>query len=552
MVAALLRHRLIAAGGVATLLCGAAACSSTPAARAPDPVAAERVAADRVSLDRIRDVTVALTDPRMEGRSTGTSGGERAAQYLAAQFARLGLRPASGATSLLQSFPLYRASVDSNGTVLRSGAVTLRFGTEFVPAGDGVPSAADAHGPIVFVGYGIRDSASTHDDLDGIDVRGKIVIVVVGRPTVTGETAPTGWMRSIGASSVRAALVENGAAAILLVDRWPPSRYEAMARASGGSALQRDSTQRLSACPVVIVSEAGAERLFEGSGRRFSDAYAAAARGEVVTRTLNGDGAVTVRLARERLAASNVVATMPGSDAALAGEAVVFMAHHDAFGFDDAGRIRAGAADNALGTAMLVAIADAIVSSGTRPRRTLIFLSTTGEERGMLGALHWSEHPSVPLDHVVAALNFDGIGTEVYGPVRRVVGFGAELSTLGDHLANAEALLGLTSEADPFGVQKPFMRSDHIVLARRGVPSLMLLGMPGDSVAISMRRAGAWIASAYHTAGDTIRNDWDWRGPRDLARLTLVTGLRVANATSAPVWRTASPFQRSAISDQRE
>ncbi len=534
------------------LLGGALGCTAPPAVLAPDPVAEERAAMARVSLDRIRDVTTVLASPRMEGRGTGAPGGARAADYLAAQYARMGLRAAAGTSSLLQSFALYRTAVDSSRTVVRSGAATLRFGADFIPAGDGTPPTADVRGPVVFVGYGIRDSASSHDDLKDLDVRGTLVVLAIGRPTTPGDAPATGWRRAVGSSAVRSALVQGGAAALLLVDRWPASRYEVMARASGGSSLLRDSTERDTSCPVVIVSEAGAERLFAGSGTRFADAYAAAARGEFVSRPLGADGAVTVRLAHERLSTSNVVAVLPGSDSALAGDAVVFMAHYDAFGFDEAGRIRAGAADNALGTGMLLAIADAIMSSGARPRRTLVFLSTTGEERGMLGALHWAEHPSVPLDHIVAAFNFDGIGTEVYGSVKRVVGFGAELSTLGDHLASAEALMGFAPEVDPFGAQKPFLRSDHIVLARRGVPSLMLLGMPSDSVASTMRRASAWIGSAYHTAGDTIGSDWDWRGPRDLAVLTLVTGLRVANATSAPVWRTNSPFQRTTIAAQRE
>jgi Zn-dependent M28 family amino/carboxypeptidase len=247
---------------------------------------------------------------------------------------------------------------------------------------------------------------------------------------------------------------------------------------------------------------------------------------------------------RDSLTTQNVIGIVEGTDPVATRQAIVFMAHYDAFGIGSDGRIRAGAADNALGVGMLLAVADAVARSGATPKRSIIFLATTGEERGMLGAKHWADHPVVPLDRVVAALNFDGVGTEVFGPVQRVVGFGADLSDLGDVLAGVERELHLQPEADPFGSVRPFYHSDHIILARRGVPSLMLLGLPADSVAASMRRARAWLASSYHQSGDTIRADWDWSGPRTIAAVALLTGLRVANADAAPAWRDGAPFAR--------
>jgi hypothetical protein len=513
--------------------------------------AAERVAVDHLVTESIATVTRDLTTPAMEGRATGSAGGERAARYIAQRMVTLGLRPAAG-DDFLQPYDVYETAIDSTATVLRAGSVTLHVGDDFVPARDGPPPPARIVGPLLFVGYGVRDPQSGHDDLAGVDVRGKIVMLLIGPRLDSAAVRVSPWAREIGTNAVRATLAQAGAAGLLLVNQWPASRtYEEMARGSGISTLSRDSSAPPAALPVVILSESAADRLLALAVTSLGQLSAAAARGISTTQLIADSASLQLQLRRQRHRAYNVAGMLTGTDSAGSGEAVLLMAHFDAFGRDAAGAVRAGAADNALGTAMMLGIARALTVAHAAPRRSLIFLSTSGEERGMLGASFWADHPSRPLSKLSAVINFDGIGTEVFGPVRRVVGFGAELSDLGTTLAGVERTLGVIAEPDPFGAQRPFVRSDHIIFARRGVPALMLLGLPADSVAVSMRRAMAWVGTSYHAPGDTIRADWSWQGPRDLAAVAMLTALRVANAAHRAAWYPTSEFQRPATTASR-
>jgi hypothetical protein len=506
--------------------------------------AAERAAVSHVNRDGIRDVTHALTAPRFDGRGTGSAGGARAAAYIASRLERSGLQPVQGTASLLQTFAVYRTTIDTMRSVMRLGQAVLHDGVDFLPLGAPLPATATVRGPVVFVGFGVQDSASGHDDLRTIDVRGKIVMLLIDRPPSAAQTDAPSWTTLIGGSVIRDRLVERGARALLLVDRRRPSRLPLPPTAPAAGVVRADTLSPVARCPMVLVSEKAAAAFFAVTPVSLATAAEAAATDSFVPHVLDEDAELTIAHRHERLETSNVVARLAGASPTRADDVVLVMAHYDAFGPDESGRIRAGAADNALGTATLLAVADALAKGSRRPDRTVIFMATTGEEIGMLGALHWADHPAVPLSRIVATINIDGIGSEILGPVTRVVGFGSDLSSLGTLFARATQDLGMRPEPDPFGAQRPFYRSDHIVFARRGVPALMLLGLPRDSVAVSLRRMEPWVQSAYHGVADTIRSDWNWDGPRDLAAVTLLTVLRVANAAVAPVWNATSPFQR--------
>jgi Zn-dependent M28 family amino/carboxypeptidase len=242
-----------------------------------------------------------------------------------------------------------------------------------------------------------------------------------------------------------------------------------------------------------------------------------------------------------------VAGVLEGSDAKLKEEAVVFSAHYDAYGLDN-GRIYPGAADNALGTATITAIAEAFVKSfptpASRPRRSIIFLVVTGEEYGLYGSEYWVQHPTWPLEKVAADINFDGIGTEIYGPVKRVVAFGAEHSDLGTVFEDVAAATGNIVTPDPLPEENAFVRSDHYAFVKKGVPALMLLGGPAGDVSIWTPRAKKWLETDYHSPSDTVKPDWNWTGPQTLGQVGMIIGLRVANTDAMPIWRTTSPFNK--------
>jgi Zn-dependent M28 family amino/carboxypeptidase len=189
-------------------------------------------------------------------------------------------------------------------------------------------------------------------------------------------------------------------------------------------------------------------------------------------------------------------------------------------------------------------MAEAFTKASTKPRRSIIFLAVTGEEHGLLGAEYWVSNPTWPLDKVAANLNFDGIGTEVYAPVKRVVGFGAEHSDLGPVLEAVVTANGALIAPDPLPEERVFYRSDHYAFVKKGVPALMLLGGPAGEVAPWIARAQQWMKTDYHQPTDVISTDWNWDGARTLAVIGLITGMRVANAEAMPVWLQTSPFNK--------
>jgi Zn-dependent M28 family amino/carboxypeptidase len=208
------------------------------------------------------------------------------------------------------------------------------------------------------------------------------------------------------------------------------------------------------------------------------------------------------------------------------------------------GEIYPGAADDALGVGAVMAIAEAFTKSPARPRRSIIFLIVTGEEHGLLGAEHWVKHPTWPLEKVAADINYDGIGTEVWGPAKRVIGYGIEHSELGAMLEAVVAGMGNTVIPDPFPEEKAFYRSDHYAFVKKGVPALMLLGAPEGDIAQFKSRAKKWLETDYHDTTDTVRPDWHWEGMRTMAVTGMMLGSRVANQEVMPAWLPSSPFNK--------
>jgi hypothetical protein len=518
---------------------------TAPTAKPAALSAAETRAEKAVRAETIRDVTVALSAPEMEGRGTATPGGERAAHYIADRFAKLGLKPAGENGTYFQAVP-FRSSELLPETKLVAGGETLALGKEFVPSPPFASDVVDASGQLAFVGYGVASDELKRDDFAGLDLKGKIAVIMFGKPKNVDEQA---WSKASGQQAVILGLVNHQVAGIVAVTS-DAGRFkfatiaDYLTRRGVALASTPESTFKLP--PIVLVSAAGAEKLFAGSGATFEETRAKAEAGEAVSRDLGKPAEIAVRIKREQVTGSNVVAVLEGSDPTLKSQAVLYSAHYDAFGRGADGRIYPGAADNALGVGEIVAIAEALAKSHDRPRRSTVFLAVCGEEFGLLGAKHWADHPTWPLDAVAANINFDGIGTEVYGPVGQIVGFGAEYSSLGTVLEGVAGAMGTEIVPDPMPEEKAFYRSDHYAFVKKGVPALMLLGGPGGDTAAWVARANEWMKTDYHRATDVVRPEWNWDGPRTLAAIGLVVGLRVATADAAPEWLPKAPFSRPA------
>lgn len=505
--------------------------------------AAEQKAAALVRVETIRDVTTALAAKEMEGRGTAQPGGDRAAKYIADRFSKLGLKPLGDAGSYLQAIN-FKSSQPLPDSSVKAGDATLAFGTEFVPAPPYTTELSEASGALVFVGYGVSSPELKRDDFAGVDVKGKIAVVVRGMPKGVDQAA---WKKASGTQAIVMNLMGKGAAAVIVGNfgtKQQPFSVLGSYLTRRRAALADTPEPPFKLPPIIIAGDAGMEKVFAGTGATYAETLAKAEGGEAVAKDLNKQASISIRAKRETGLGSNVVGLLEGSDPKLKDQAVVYTAHYDAYGIDSKGNIFPGAADNALGVAEITAIAEAFTKSPAKPKRSVIFLAVTGEEHGLLGAEHWVAHPTWPLEKVAANLNLDGIGTEVYAPVKRVVGFGAEHSDLGPVLEAVVAANGGQIAPDPLPEEGVFYRSDHYAFVKKGVPALMLLGGPEGEVAPWLARAKKWMETDYHQQTDIIRPDWHWDGARTVAVIGLVTGMRVADAEAMPVWLETSPFNK--------
>jgi len=507
---------------------------------------AERKVSAAVSVKTLREVTTALADKSMEGRGTGQPGGAKAARYLALKFATLGLKPL-GDVGTYQQYIGFRSTQLAPETSLKVGDVSFKLGDEFVPAPPYTQDKATASGRVVFVGYGVTSDKLKRDDLAGLDVKDKIVLVIGGRPKDVDETI---WQQEASQQAIALNLIRRGVAGLIVANAGSKrASFSLLADyLSRRSVTLADASQmpfRLP--PIVLISDAAAEKAFNGTGMTYAETLAKAETAISVSRDLQKSGTIDVMINREDVIGSNVVGYIEGTDAKLKDQAIVYTAHYDAYGIDSKGRIYPGAADNALGVGELVAIAEAFAKSKTKPRRSIIFLAVTGEEYGLLGAEDWVNKPTWPIDKVVANLNFDGIGTEIYGPVKRIVGFGAEYSDLGKTMEGVFAATGMILTEDPLPEEGVFYRSDHYAFVKKGVPALMLLGGPDGETSKWVKRAQAWMETDYHQPGDIVRPEWVWDGARTVSVIGTLIGMRVANAEASPQWLPSSPFKRAGV-----
>ncbi len=508
---------------------------------------AERKAADRVKLETIRELTTTLSSKEFEGRGTAQPGADKAAQFMADRFAKLGLKPAGDNGTYLQAIKFRSAQVMPE-TSVKVGDVTLQHRDDYIVLPPYTSEKVDVTGGLVFAGFGAASAELKRDDFAGLELKDKIVVIMGGQPE---GVDPAAWARASNPQARAMNIFGRGALGMIIGNGGTPAQpystianYISRRRVSLASA----SSANFKIPPLLLASDAAMEKLFTGSDTTFAQALEKARRGENVSRDLGKTGTLALRFKLVEAPSSNVVAVFEGSDPKLKEEAVVYTAHYDAYGIEGDGTIYPGAADNALGTSTIIAIAEAFAKAypkpASRPRRSIIFLAVTGEEYGLLGTEHWVRNPTWPLSKIAADINFDGIGTEVYAPVKRIVGFGAEHSDLGAVFEEVAAATGTIVTPDPMPEENAFVRSDHYSFVKQGVPALMLMGGPADDPAKWIPRMKKWLETDYHSPSDTVKPDWDWTGPRTLAQVGMIIGLRVANAEAMPSWKSTSPFNK--------
>lgn len=503
--------------------------------------ATENLLAEKISIDTIKNVTVALSADDMQGRGTMQPGGDLAANYIADRFQKLGLKPLGDKGTFLQKID-FKESAFAPETAFKVGDENLTFGTDFAiaPFSAGNKSAS---GEMVFVAYGIVFDKIKRNDLGDVNMQGKIAVMLEGPPF---DISKTDWRKTEAQRIFIQNLWAKGVAGIVVIGHGREEHSpEMMINYSSRRqiSLENESDSPAEMPPFIYVSGKAAEKLFAKSGSLLKDALAKAEPSDFKPIKLNQKASITSKLKKSKGSSSNVVGYLEGSDPTLKAESVLFSAHYDAYGMEN-GKIYPGAADNALGVAEMIAVAEAYSKMETKPKRSMIFLAVTGEEYGLYGSKHWAKNPTWKIKQVAANLNLDGIGTEVYAPVKTFVGFGAEHSGLGAILSDVSSAFSIKVIPDPMPDEKIFYRSDHYSFVERGVPALMLLGAPEGDPKKWMDRSKAWEKTDYHSVGDVIKSDWSWDGARTVAVVMGIMGLRISEMEKMPEWLPASRFAK--------
>jgi len=507
-----------------------------------------------ISGERMRAHVKFLASDLLEGRGVGQRGGDLATEYLAAQFALAGAKPAGDDATYFQKFRLVGVSpqADSQLSFAGDGAkTTLKWLDEFVGVTYNQKPDAQFEAPAVFVGHGITAPEYQWDDYKDVDVRGKVVVLFTGEPPSDDPKFFTGraltyygrWTYKYEEAT------RHGAVAAIIIHTRPTASYGwDVVRSSWG---REDQQVRLAegepslAFAGWVTQEVG-EKIAASAGMTVDDLLKAAdARGfHALELPLTFTGRVPAKV--REIETRNVVARVEGSDPKLKDEAVLFSAHWDHLGIGDPVKgdaIYNGAQDNATGCAVLLEIARAWAALPQKPRRSALFVSVSAEEAGLRGSWYFGQHPVVPAGKIAVALNFDDF--QPNGRKRDVLVRGAERTTLFPVVQEAARRFGLTIAADPEPEAGLYYRSDHFSFARAGIPAFSiddgedLLGKPAGSGA---KFREDYYANRYHQPSDEYRDDWDFAGMEEYARFAMLIGVNTANAPKLPTWRAGDEF----------
>lgn len=522
-----------------------AALSLVSAAPVDDPVSPAALS---------RDVRVLASDA-FGGRAPGTPGETRTVEWLIAQFKAAGLQPGGPDGRWTQPVPLIRTQI-GDGAVRANGVTWTPRKDVYLSTVRPIERAAVRRAPMVFVGYGVSAPERGWDDFKGVDLKGKVAVFLVNDPDFEADASDDASgkfgdrrMTYYGRWTYKfEEAARRGAVAALIVHDTEGAGYGwETVTAPGG---ENYDVARPPAPRVMLqgwVEGRAASRMFAAAGLNLAQLRMAARRSDFRPVALRGEGfSADLPVSVTRATSVNVLAKLDGRSRP--GEVVMYGAHWDAYGEgppDAAGRrVRPGANDDALGTAGVLAIARAAARAGPAAR-TQVFALWTGEERGLLGSETYAANPVYPTAKTVANLTLDILQTA--GPARDVLLVGQGQNTLEDALAAAARTQGRVVTPEALPERGLFYRADHFSLARRGVPTLLMMAISGapDLVEGGREAGQAWLDGymrCYHQTCDAWSPDWDLRGAAADVDLIRQIGFGLANSNTWPEWRSGSEF----------
>ncbi len=515
-----------------------------------------------LSADRLLEHTRTLSSDAFEGRAPGSPGEERTVAYLTQQFQRLGLQPGGTGGSWTQDVPIVGVTSEVQFRLTdTSGSQTLVFPQDFVGWSPRLTPLVEVNdSELIFVGYGVTAPEYGWDDFKGVDVRGKTLLILVNDPQVPDPHDPAKLDERVFKGN-----------AMTYYGRWTYKFEEAARRGAAGAIIIHET--KAAAYPwFVVVNSWGRERfdlegtteptvqlaawmhldqarrLLSANGTSYEAALEQARRRDFHPIPLHQKVSFSSHQQLRPVRSKNVLANLAGSDSKRRDDWIIYTAHWDHLGRNpklEGDQIFNGAADNAIGAAGLLELARAYATAPVRPKRSILFLSVTAEEQGLLGARYYASHPIHPLVRTLANLNIDGLNQ--WGRTRDLRQVGRGNSTLDEVLQLAVTGQGRRLLPDAHPERGTFYRSDHFEFMKVGVPALYLHA--GDDYrdkppGYGEAKVNEYIDRDYHKVSDEVKPDWDLSGAVEDVRVLFETGWRVADGRGRPEWKPGSEFRR--------
>jgi Zn-dependent M28 family amino/carboxypeptidase len=528
------------------------------ACRQPDRPAAETTPNTGPALNEIQPGLIKahikmLSSDSFEGRAPSTRGGTLAAEYLANQLMAIGIEPAGENSTYFQEVPIIESTVDRSFVLSVPGRVYKYYDDVVAFSGLERPQV-QVQGDVVFVGHGIVAPEQKWNDYEGVNVKGKWVLVMVNDPPAPADepnlfagqalTYYGRWTYKFEEAA------RQGAAGALLIHTDESATYPWQVVQSSWTGTQYSLPPGEGAPAIGVkawMTNVAAKDLVKRGGKDLDQLRAAAVRRGFKAVPLSIRAAATLHQRTSRKTSPNVIGVLKGAS----DEAVVFTSHYDHFGTrasqpgdkPDTDRIFNGAYDNASGCAGQLAIAQAMVRAGQKPARSMYFVFTTAEESGLLGAEYYATHPLLAMSKVAANINIDGIN--YLGATSDIVLLGADRSTLGPM---AEALAkerGRTIGGDQHPERGYFFRSDHFPFAKAGVPALSISEpreFLGNNAEALRKKQEAYNTTDYHQPSDEFDPAWDFSGAVEDMRLLAQLAWRIAAERDLPRYKEGDQF----------
>jgi Zn-dependent M28 family amino/carboxypeptidase len=518
-----------------------------------------------VTTDGIMRHIKTLASDEFEGRGPGTRGEDLSINYIADQFRQIGLAPGNTDGTYFQNVPLVGITTKQDAVMkisVGNKGMNLKFGDDFVARTTRVIEQTGFNSDMVFVGYGVVAPEYGWDDYKGKDVRDKVLVMLVNDPAVPDPKDPKRLddqmfkgraMTYYGRWTYKFEIAaQKGAAGVLVVHETGPAGYPWEVPKGSFTIENFDlvaKDQNMSRVNIEgWITEPKTRELMQAAGLNFDELKKQATRKDFQPVDLKARAKLDIESKIRMIESHNVAGKLEGADPKLKDEYVIYTAHWDHLGIGlpnaKGDKIYNGALDNASGIAGLIEMARAFKAAAPPPRRPILFLAVTAEEKGLIGSKYYSENPIYPLAKTVAEINMDGLNQ--WGKTRDMTVVGLGNSTLDDVLKEAAAERGRVLRPDAEPEKGFYYRSDHFNFAKQGVPALdpesgiQYIGKPADW---GMKKRDEYTENDYHKPSDEIKPDWDLSGAVEDVRLLMTVGYRVANTDKYPEWKPGTEFK---------